>query len=106
MDVLVVDEAGQSTEAETCIAFQVCSGQCNTHDHDSCQHEGCTQYKPQKCLLVGDTRQLPATVMSRDAEKMYVMHTHVTRWEPSVMLDTSTSARSAVYLGRSLSVTH
>lgn len=26
VDVLVVDEAGQSTEAETCIAFQVCSG--------------------------------------------------------------------------------
>lgn len=24
MDVLVVDEAGQSTEAETCIAFLVC----------------------------------------------------------------------------------
>ena len=25
MDVLIVDEAGQSTEAETCIAFLVCT---------------------------------------------------------------------------------
>lgn len=29
------------------------------------------QYKPQKCLLVGDTCQLPSTVFSKEAEKMY-----------------------------------
>ena len=51
VDVLIVDEAGQSVEAETLIAFQ---------------------HMPDKVLLVGDTKQLPATVLSKLAkEKKY-----------------------------------
>lgn len=49
VDVLVVDEAGQSVEAETLIPLQT---------------------KPNKLLLVGDTKQLPATVISPLAEEM------------------------------------
>jgi Mrp family chromosome partitioning ATPase len=48
VDVLVVDEAGQSVEAETLIAFQ---------------------HMPRKVLLVGDTKQLPATVLSTLAKE-------------------------------------
>lgn len=48
VDVLVVDEAGQSVEAETLIAFSL---------------------NPKKCLLVGDVKQLPATVISTQAEQ-------------------------------------
>eukprot|EP00124_Ichthyophonus_hoferi_P001372 Ihof_evm6s69 gene=Ihof_evmTU6s69 len=48
VDVVLVDEAAQSTEAETCIAFQ---------------------FKPQRCLLIGDINQLPATVLSSEAKK-------------------------------------
>jgi hypothetical protein len=47
VDVLIVDEAGQSIEAETLIPFIL---------------------QPKKCLLVGDTKQLPATVISQNAE--------------------------------------
>jgi len=51
VDTLVVDEAGQTVEAETLIALL---------------------HKPKKCLLVGDTKQLPATVKSEFAkEKKY-----------------------------------
>ena len=48
VDVLIVDEAGQSIEAETLIAFQ---------------------HSPRKVLLVGDTKQLPATVLSERAKQ-------------------------------------
>jgi senataxin len=47
---LIVDEAGQSIEAETLLAFQ---------------------RNPRKVLLVGDTKQLPATVTSPMAEKTH-----------------------------------
>eukprot|EP01034_Spumella_vulgaris_P034721 gene34721-42828_t len=47
VDVLIVDEAGQSIEAETLIALQ---------------------HNPRKVLLVGDTKQLPATVIYQHAE--------------------------------------
>jgi senataxin len=48
VDVLIVDEAGQSVEAETLIAFQ---------------------HMPKKVLLVGDTKQLPASVLSQLAKE-------------------------------------
>lgn len=48
VDVLVIDEAGQSVEVETLIPLQT---------------------KPKKLLLVGDTKQLPATVISPLAEE-------------------------------------
>ena len=48
--VLIVDEAGQSVEAETLIAFQ---------------------HSPIKVLLVGDTKQLPATVISPVAKNAH-----------------------------------
>ena len=47
VEVLIVDEAGQSVEAETLIAFQT---------------------QPGKVLLVGDIKQLPATVISQPAK--------------------------------------
>lgn len=47
-DILVVDEAGQAVEAETLIPFQ---------------------HNPSKVVLVGDTKQLPATTMSDNAKK-------------------------------------
>ena len=43
---LIIDEAGQSVEAETLIPFAM---------------------KPKKFLLIGDTKQLPATVLSKRA---------------------------------------
>ena len=49
VDTLVVDEAGQAVEVETLIALRV---------------------NPKKCLLIGDIQQLPATVISQDAEKL------------------------------------
>lgn len=49
IDILIIDEAGQAVEAETLIALQI---------------------KPKKCLLVGDTKQLPATVISKLSEKL------------------------------------
>jgi hypothetical protein len=48
LDVLVVDEAGQSCEAETLIAFRL---------------------NPQHAVLVGDVHQLPATVQSDVARR-------------------------------------
>jgi hypothetical protein len=48
IDVLIVDEAGQSVEAETLIPLQ---------------------HHPKKILLVGDTKQLPATVLSDHAKQ-------------------------------------
>lgn len=48
IDVLIIDEAGQTVEAETLIPFSL---------------------NPKKCLLVGDVNQLPATVLSKEAEK-------------------------------------
>lgn len=48
IEILIVDEAGQAVEAETMIPMQT---------------------KPKKCLLVGDTKQLPATVISTLAEE-------------------------------------
>ncbi len=47
IDILIVDEAAQAVEAETLIPF-------------SC--------RPNKCLLIGDTNQLPATVLSGRAK--------------------------------------
>lgn len=49
IDNLVIDEAGQAVEAETLIPLQL---------------------KPKKCLLVGDTKQLPATVLSEKAKNL------------------------------------
>jgi len=49
IEALVVDEAGQALEAETLIPF-VC--------------------QPKKCLLIGDTKQLPATVISPKATEL------------------------------------
>jgi superfamily I DNA and/or RNA helicase len=46
---LIVDEAGQAVEAETLIPFAAL---------------------PKKCLLIGDTKQLPATVISTKAEQL------------------------------------
>lgn len=46
---LVVDEAGQALEAETLIPLVT---------------------RPKKCLLIGDTKQLPATVISSEATKL------------------------------------
>ncbi|MDQ2993655.1 MAG: AAA domain-containing protein [Pseudomonadota bacterium] len=48
-DVLIVDEAGQTVEAEILIPFIL---------------------QPKKCLLVGDTKQLPATVISQPGDKL------------------------------------
>ncbi len=45
-DILIIDEASQAVEAETLIPFAL---------------------QPDKCLLVGDTKQLPATVISKEA---------------------------------------
>jgi senataxin len=50
INTLIVDEAGQATEAETLIPLTIAN--------------------PQKCLLIGDIKQLPATVISQDAEKL------------------------------------
>ncbi len=47
---LIIDEAAQTTEAETLIPFQ---------------------HKPRKCLLVGDTNQLPAVVVSPKAKECH-----------------------------------
>jgi len=49
IDVLIIDEASQAVEAETLIPFAL---------------------DPRKCLLVGDTKQLPATVLSQAAVKL------------------------------------
>ncbi|KNC82511.1 hypothetical protein SARC_05211 [Sphaeroforma arctica JP610] len=44
VDVLIVDEASQTTEAETCIAFQ---------------------FQPKRLCFIGDTKQLPPTVFTQ-----------------------------------------
>ncbi len=49
IDTLIVDEAGQAVEAETLIALKT---------------------RPKKCLLIGDIKQLPATVISQKAERL------------------------------------
>jgi senataxin len=49
VDTLIVDEAGQAVEAETLIPMRL---------------------DPEKVLLIGDIQQLPATVISQDAEKL------------------------------------
>jgi len=68
---LIVDEAGQSVEAETLIAFQ---------------------HQPNKVLLVGDTKQLPATVMSPLAKEKDYDRSMMERLEqakqPKLMLET------------------
>lgn len=48
VDALIIDEASQAVEAEALIPFAL---------------------KPRKCLLVGDTKQLPATVLSLEAKR-------------------------------------
>ncbi len=48
VDIVIVDEAGQSVEAETLIPLYL---------------------KPKKILFIGDTKQLPATVLSPAAKK-------------------------------------
>jgi dsRNA-specific ribonuclease len=50
IDILIVDEAGQAVETETLIPFAL---------------------NPSKCLLVGDTKQLPATVLSPCAVNLH-----------------------------------
>ncbi len=49
VDTLIVDEAGQAVEAETLIPLRA---------------------NPKKCLLIGDIQQLPATVISQNAERL------------------------------------
>lgn len=48
VDTLIIDEAGQAVEAETLIPLSL---------------------EPARCLLVGDTKQLPATTISTQAEQ-------------------------------------
>lgn len=71
VNVLIVDEAGQSVEAETLIAFQ---------------------HMPSKVLLVGDTKQLPATVISELAKQKGFGRSMMERLEqnrvPLLRLDT------------------
>jgi predicted DNA helicase len=50
VEVLIVDEAAQAVEAETLIPFML---------------------EPKKCLLVGDTKQLPATIICETAKKYH-----------------------------------
>jgi len=68
---MIVDEAGQATEAETLIALQ---------------------HNPSKSVLVGDINQLPATVISPAATKANfdwsMMDRLAKKGWPSVMLDT------------------
>lgn len=71
IDVLVVDEAGQAVEAETLIPLQC---------------------KPKKWLLVGDIKQLPATVISKTAETLNYERSLMQRLQedcnqPSSLLD-------------------
>ena len=47
VDILIVDESSQCVEAETLLPFI---------------------YNPKKCLIVGDTKQLPAVVLSKQAK--------------------------------------
>ena len=49
VDSLIIDEAGQAVEAETIIPLR---------------------FNPKKCLLIGDIKQLPATVISPYAENL------------------------------------
>lgn len=69
--ILVVDEAGQSVEAETLIAFQ---------------------HNPIKVVLAGDTKQLPATTMSQLAKEKNYDRSMMGRLEqnkqPALMLET------------------
>ncbi len=110
VDVLIVDEAGQSVEAETLIAFQ---------------------HMPSKVLLVGDTKQLPATVLSElskakgfDRSMMerleqnnaprlrldtqYRMHADISEWpsnqyyEGELVTDSSVSAHTNTGLTQSI----
>ncbi len=55
VDVIIVDEAGQSVEAETLIPFHARPPKGSTL---------------RKCLLVGDPQQLPATVISTKAKQL------------------------------------
>ena len=69
---LIVDEAGQSVEAETLIPLQ---------------------WGPKKCLLIGDIKQLPATVISQDAKELKFSRSLMERLindckQPYSMLDT------------------
>ncbi len=68
---LIVDEAGQSVEAETLIAFQHC---------------------PSKVVLAGDTKQLPATTISSLAKEKKYDRSMMARLEecnqPTLMLET------------------
>lgn len=49
IDILIIDEASQAVEAKALIPLAL---------------------DPQKCLIVGDTKQLPATVLSQEAKKL------------------------------------
>lgn len=64
IDFLLVDEAAQSVEAATLIPMQ---------------------YKPSKVLLVGDTKQLPATVISKMLDDDASGHAHSTHYKWSMM---------------------
>ncbi|MBX9577012.1 MAG: AAA family ATPase [Chthoniobacterales bacterium] len=70
-NILVVDEAGQSVEAETLIPFQ---------------------HNPIKVVLAGDTKQLPATTMSQLAKEKNYDRSMMGRLEqnnqPALMLET------------------
>ncbi|MBX9587400.1 MAG: AAA family ATPase [Gammaproteobacteria bacterium] len=80
IDILIVDEAGQSIEAETLIPLVL---------------------QPSKCLLVGDTKQLPATVISQLAEEKEYGRSMMYRLledckQPFHMLDTQYRMHSAI----------
>jgi hypothetical protein len=80
IDVLIVDEAGQSIESETLIPF-------------------C--YQPERCVFVGDTKQLPATVMSSSANATRFGRSLMSRLVdelnyPCIMLDTQYRMHSEI----------
>jgi senataxin len=57
VDVLIIDEAGQATEPELLIPYA---------------------FSPQKCIQVGDSKQLPATIVSKT-------NCHVVGYDQSIM---------------------
>lgn len=81
-DVLIIDEAGQAVEAEALIAFNLA-------------------YSAQKALLVGDTRQLPATTLAQTAKASHYEWSMIWRFieeakQPFIRLSTQYRMRTAI----------